>query len=128
MGGLTARTYPVRVWPLPVNNATTNLKVTPTGLELANRLERLLQLPLDAPSAVEPWTDACDEVQSWLDAHAHELPFKLPQHLMFYFHDLDIRAKEPDYKARQEQAVRRLIRQLRGEESPDIKRPWWRLW
>ena len=111
-----------------MNDTETNPQVTPSGLELAERLERLLELPLDGPPDVDPWTDACGEVQSWLDAHAHQLPFEMPTHLMFYFHDPDIRAKEPDYKAKQEKAVRRLIRQLRGDEPPDIKRPWWRFW
>jgi hypothetical protein len=111
-----------------MNDTATNPQVTPSGLELADRLERLLQLPLGGPSHIQPWTDACAEVQSWLGTHAHELPFELPHHLVFYFHDPDIRAKEPGYKASQEQGIRRLIKQLRGEEPPDIKRPWWRFW
>lgn len=111
-----------------MNDTEAKPQVTPSGLELAERLARLLELPLGAPSDVDPWIDACGEVQSWLYAHTHQLPFKTPTHLMFYFHDPDIRAKEPDYKTHQEKAVRRLIRQLRGEEPPDIKRPWWRFW
>ena len=111
-----------------MNGTATNPQVTPAGFELADRLERLLQLPLGGPSDVEPWTDACGEVQSWLAVHAHELPFEMPTHLMFYFHDPDIRAREPDYKAQQEKAVHRLILQLRDEEPPDITRPWWRFW
>ncbi len=107
-----------------MNDTEAKPQVTPSGLELAERLARLLELPLGAPSDVDPWIDACGEVQSWLYAHTHQLPFKTPTHLMFYFHDPDIRAKEPDYKTHQEKAVRRLIRQLRGEEPPDIKRPW----
>ena len=111
-----------------MNSTESNSQVTLSGLEFADRLERLLQLPLDAQSDVDLWTDACGEVQTWLNAHAHELPFEMPVHLMFYFHDPDIRAKEPSYKAHQETAVRRIIRQLRGEELPDNKRPWWRFW
>ena len=111
-----------------MNNTKTNPQVTLSGLELADRLERLLQLPLGGPPDVDTWTDACREVQSWLDVHTHELPFEMPAHLMFYFHDPDIRAKEPGYKTHQEKAVRRLIRQLLGEVPPDISRPWWRFW
>lgn len=111
-----------------MKDIATNPRVTPSGLELADRLERLLQLPLDGSSGVQPWASACGAVQAWLNAHADDMPFELPQHLMFYFHDPDIRAKEAEYKAGQEQAIRRLVRQLRGEELPDIKRPWWRLW
>lgn len=99
--------------------------MTPRGLELADRLERLLELPLETPSDVELWTDACSNVQAWLSAHVRELPFEPPSHLMFYFHDADIRAREPDYRAHQEQTVRRFIRQLCGNEPPDIKRPLW---
>ena len=111
-----------------MNDTETIPQVSPSGSELADRLERLLHLQLAQPSDVDPWIDASDEVQSWLDVHTDELPFELPTHLMFYFHDPDIRAREPEYKTHQEKAVRRLIRQLRGEEPPDIKRPWWRFW
>ncbi len=109
-----------------MNRTATTPQVTPAGWELAARLERLLELPVAAPADLAAWEDASRDVQVWLEAHAQELPFELPQHLMFYFHDSDIRAREPDYQASQEQAIRRLIRQLRGEEAPDIRRPWWR--
>ena len=85
-------------------------------------------MPLDSLSDVEPWTDACGEVSRWVDAHFSELPFMPPQYLMFYFHDADIRAKEPDSRIHQEQQLRRLIRQLRGDEPLDTQRPWWRGW
>jgi hypothetical protein len=93
-------------------------------LELADRLTGLLQLPLDSSADVDPWMDACDEVQTWLDANALEVP----HHLWHYFADPDIRAKDPSYRAYQEEAVRRFIRQLRGEEPLETKRPWWRFW
>jgi hypothetical protein len=97
-------------------------------LELAARLEELLRLPLDRTSNVEPWDARCDDLRAWINANAAELPLGLPTYLMFYFHDADIRAKEPEYRTHQEQQVRRFIRQLRGEEPPDIRRPWWRFW
>lgn len=109
-----------------MDDAATGPRLTPCGLDLASQLERLLQLPLDGPADVEPWLEACVEVRTWLDAHGDELPFAMPPELIFFFHDPDIRAKDPDYKAWQEQAVRHLIKQLRGEELPDVKRPWWR--
>ncbi len=102
--------------------------MSPAAVTLAAHLERLLQLPLATPSDVEAWTDASCEVESWLAAHVRELSFKMPPQLMFYFHDPDIRVKDPDYKASQEQSVRHLIRQLRGEVPLDIRRPWWRFW
>jgi hypothetical protein len=105
------------VW-FPVIVAKTSLQVTRRGLELADRLEGLLQLPLAGPADVEPWINACGEVRVWLDANTQEMPFELPTYLMFYFHDPDIRAKESDYKVYQETAVRGLIRQLRGESPP----------
>ncbi|RYD85092.1 MAG: hypothetical protein EOP84_03610 [Verrucomicrobiaceae bacterium] len=111
-----------------MDDAATGPQATPSGLALASQLERLLQLPLDSPSDVDPWFDACAEVQAWLEAHVDELPFVLPPDLIFYFHDPDIRAKEPEYKEWQEQAIRHLIKQLRGEELPGIKLPWWRFW
>lgn len=111
-----------------MNEAATNPQVTPRGLELADRLEHLLQLPLDYPDHVEPWTAASEEVSTWIETHFSELPLSLPQYLMFYFHDPDIRAKEPAYRNHQDQQVRRFIKQLRGEEPPETKRPWWRFW
>jgi hypothetical protein len=111
-----------------MNEAATSSQITPRGLEFADRLERLLQLPLDSATDVESWQEACGELREWIDANFSELPLRLPQYLMFYFHDPDIRAKEPKYRNHQEQQVRRFIRQLRGEEPPDIKRPWWRFW
>lgn len=100
----------------------------PSAFELADRLEHLLQLPLTGPADVEPWTDTCIETQTWLNAHADKLPFEMPKFLMFYFHDPDIRAKEPEYKAHQERDIQRLIRQLRGEEAPPPRLPWWHFW
>ena len=111
-----------------MNEAATGSQVTPHGLELAVRLDHLLQLPLDRPEHAKPWSDACDEVSTWIDSHLSELPLSLPQYLTYYFHDPDIRATEPEYRNHQEQQVRRFVRQLRGEEPPDIKRPWWRFW
>jgi hypothetical protein len=102
--------------------------MTPCGLELAARLERLLELPLTNSSDVEPWILACAKVQSWLYTHSDKLPFEMPSLLMFFFHDPDIRVRDPDYKQAQEQQIHRLIRQLRGEELLDIRRPWWRFW
>ena len=85
-------------------------------------------MPLDSSSDVEPWIAACDEVNSWIDIHSSELPFTLPQYLMFYFHDADIRAKEPEYRIHQDQQIHRFIKQLRGEEPLPTPRPWWRFW
>ena len=95
--------------------------------EVADRLEGLLQMPLNDDSDVGPWIDACFEVQAWIAAHAGELP-SLPAELMFYFHDPDIRVKDSEYKATQELAVLRFIEHLRGGKQPEVTRPWWRFW
>ena len=111
-----------------MNEAATSPQVTTRGLEFADRLERLLQLPLDHADHVAPWYVARGELTDWIDAHFSELPFGVPHHLYHYFDDADIRAKEPGYRTDQEDAVRLVIRQLRGEPLPEPKRAWWHFW
>ena len=111
-----------------MNEASTSPQVTPCGLELAERLERLVQLPLDRTDDVGPWTAASDEVSDWIEAHQSEIPLSVPHHLLHYFNDADIRAKDSGYRTSQEDAVRLFIRQLRGEPLPERKSAWWRFW
>lgn len=110
------------------NKATTISQVTPRGLEFADRLEHLLQLPLDCSEHVESWNLACSGLRNWIDAHFTDLPLGVPHHLYHYFSDADIRAKEPGYRTNQENDVRLFIRHLRGEPEPERKGAWWRFW
>jgi hypothetical protein len=111
-----------------MNETQTTPQVTPCGLELADRLEHLLQLPLDRADHIEQWYAASGELTDWIDAHFTELSHGVPHHLSHYFSDADIRAKEPGYRTNQEDAVRLYIRQLRGEPLPERKRAWWCFW
>ncbi|CAN5746375.1 hypothetical protein BH11VER1_BH11VER1_28840 [soil metagenome] len=111
-----------------MNEETNTPQVTPMGLEYAKRLEDLLVLPFDDAVEIKRWEDEAGVVQEWIRDNFSELPQGFPKYIMFYFHDPDIRAREPEYRNHQEQKVRLFIRQLRGEAPLDNGSPWWRFW
>jgi hypothetical protein len=103
-------------------------RVTPQGLELARRLEHLLELPLNDSTDLEPWDQACKAIETWLEAHHTEVSVEVPPSLFHYFVDSDIHLKEPEYRREQEKSVRRLIGELRGEIPVATGKPWWQFW
>ncbi len=111
-----------------MNEVAVSPQVTSRGLELAERLERHFQLPLDQPEHIERWDTACGELSDWIDTNFPEIPPDVLHHLEHYFTDSDIHAKEPGYRTDQENELRLFIRQLRGGPLPERKRAWWRFW
>jgi hypothetical protein len=78
---------------------------------LADELERLVQLPLASKAQVNQWYSEARKVQ---DALSRSHFFDFPHHIWHYFSDADIRARDPDYKRSQDEAITDYIRKVRS--------------
>jgi hypothetical protein len=78
---------------------------------LADELERLMRLPLTNESELERWYSEAEKVKHTLRQAGY---VDFPHHIWHYFSDADIRAREPGYKKKQEQAISDYIAQVRS--------------
>lgn len=80
---------------------------------LADRLERLLALPLASTEDAERWDKECADVQTTLE---RQYPDFEPEHFVWHFFtDSDIRRKDAGYRQRQHQAVSEYVAKLRHD-------------
>ena len=83
--------------------------------ELAGLLDHLLGLPLGSQDEVNAWYAKATSAEEFLDTHWPDLKVPIPHDLYHFFSDADIRAKEPGYRASQEDDVRSFIALLRSK-------------
>jgi len=79
---------------------------------LASELERLRALPLSSKSDAEVWRAEAAALERQLTTRFPDLEF--PHEIWHYLSDADIRAREPEYGAIQEQVVTDYIISVRG--------------
>ena len=78
---------------------------------LAAELDRLRALPLTSSADAKRWRTEAAAVEQQLTSQFPNLDF--PQEIWHYLSDADIRAREPDYAATQEQMVAGYIASVR---------------
>jgi hypothetical protein len=79
---------------------------------LASEQERLRALPLSSKSDAEVWRPEAAALERQLTTRFPDLEF--PHEIWHYLSDADIRAREPEYEAMQEQVVTDYITSVRG--------------
>ena len=83
---------------------------------IAAQLRGLLETSPRAESTVETWTEHANVVYAGLQRDFPEV--RLPIQVMHFVHDGDIRARDPDYRQRQERVMRGLISALEQGTVP----------
>jgi len=79
---------------------------------LASELERLRALPLASKADAKAWLAEAAALERQLTTRFPDLEF--PHEIWHYLSDADIRAREPEYGAMQEQVVIDYITSVRG--------------
>ncbi len=82
---------------------------------LATGLERLRALPLASKADAKAWLAEAAALERQLTTRFPDLEF--PHEIWHYLSDADIRAREPEYGAMQEQVVIDYITSVRGYSS-----------
>ncbi|MFA6562259.1 MAG: hypothetical protein WCV00_10170 [Verrucomicrobiia bacterium] len=79
---------------------------------LAVELDRLMKVPLGNKSDVAAWYQDAGRVQRSLVERFPTLEF--PHEVWHFFADADIRARDAEYRLRQEQVIADYIKKVRG--------------
>lgn len=81
---------------------------------LIGELERLLRLPIGTKQELKAWYEESGRVQRELPARFQDLDY--PHEVWHFLADADIRARDADYRKRQERIITDYIRKVRDKD------------